>query len=53
MATNDNTQKSKPLPLDTVPKNLNAKHCIIFMSGKGGVGSEGSCNRSMTAIGQT
>lgn len=38
MATRENTQKSIPLQLDTVPKNLNAKHCIIVMSGKGGVG---------------
>jgi ATP-binding protein involved in chromosome partitioning len=38
MAMRENTQKSIPLQLDTVPKNLNAKHCIIVMSGKGGVG---------------
>ncbi len=36
MATRDNAQKSIPLHLNTVPKNLNAKHCIIVMSGKGG-----------------
>lgn len=38
MATRDDTQKSIPLQLDTTPENLNVKHCIIVMSGKGGVG---------------
>ncbi len=38
MATKDDSQKIIPLQLDTVPKNLSAKHCIIVMSGKGGVG---------------
>ena len=38
MAMREETQKSIPLQLQAVPKNLNAKHCIIVMSGKGGVG---------------
>ncbi|MGZ4925202.1 MAG: Mrp/NBP35 family ATP-binding protein [Halobacteriota archaeon] len=38
MATREETQKSIPLQLQAVPKNLNVKHCIIVMSGKGGVG---------------
>ena len=38
MATTANSQRNIPLRLNAVPKNLSVKHCIIVMSGKGGVG---------------